>query len=96
MQLVLKSCTIRPWRLDDAESLATHLNNRKVWLALGDRPHPYSLDDAHEFLQQAVSEQPTTKFCIAVEGVARSKTESFSIRCSMRERVRNLTSLCPR
>ncbi|HWH91517.1 MAG TPA: GNAT family protein [Candidatus Binatia bacterium] len=27
MQLVLKRCTIRPWRLDDAESLAKHLNN---------------------------------------------------------------------
>jgi hypothetical protein len=27
MQLVLKSCTIRPWRSDDAESLARHANN---------------------------------------------------------------------
>ena len=27
MQLVLKSCTIRPWRLGDAESLAKHANN---------------------------------------------------------------------
>jgi len=27
MQLVLERCTIRPWRLDDAESLAEHGNN---------------------------------------------------------------------
>jgi len=27
MQLVLERCTIRPWRLDDADSLATHANN---------------------------------------------------------------------
>ena len=27
MQLVLERCTIRPWRLDDAESLAEHRNN---------------------------------------------------------------------
>ncbi len=71
MQLVLKSCTIRPWRLDDAESLARHANNRKVWVALRDLfPHPYTIQDAHEFLHRAISEQPTTKFCIEVEGVA--------------------------
>jgi ribosomal-protein-alanine N-acetyltransferase len=71
MQLVLKSGTIRPWRLDDAESLAKHANNRKVWLALRDLfPHPYTIQDAHEFLQRATSEQPTTKFCIEVDGAA--------------------------
>jgi [ribosomal protein S5]-alanine N-acetyltransferase len=71
MQLVLERCTIRPWRLDDAESLAKHANNRKVWLAVRDLfPHPYSIQDAHEFLQPAISEQPTTKFCIEVEGAA--------------------------
>src|SRR4029453_2972029 len=70
MQLVLKSCTIRPWRLDDAESLAGHAKNRKVWVALrGLFPHPYTIQDAHEFLHRAISEQPTTKFCIEVEGV---------------------------
>ena len=71
MQLVLERCTIRPWRLDDSESLAKHANNRKVWLAVRDLfPHPYTIQDAHEFLQRAISEQPTTKFCIEVEGVA--------------------------
>ena len=71
MQLVLEGCTIRPWRLDDADSLAKHANNRKVWIALRDVfPHPYSIQNAHEFLQRAISEQPTTKFCIEVEGVA--------------------------
>ncbi len=71
MQLVLKSCTIRPWRLNDAESLASHANNRKVWLALQDIfPHPYTIQDAHEFLQRAISGQPTTKFCIEVESIA--------------------------
>jgi RimJ/RimL family protein N-acetyltransferase len=65
MQLVLERCTIRPWRLDDAESLVKHANNRKVWLALRDLfPHPYTIHDAHEFLQRAISEQPTTNFCI--------------------------------
>ena len=71
MQLVLKRCTIRPWRLDDAESLAKHANNRKVWLALRDLfPHPYTRQDAHEFLRRTTSEQPITNFCIEVDGAA--------------------------
>jgi [ribosomal protein S5]-alanine N-acetyltransferase len=71
MQLVLESCTIRPWRLDDAESLAKRANNRKVWVALRDLfPHPYTTQDAHEFLQRATSKQPTTDFCLEVDGLA--------------------------
>jgi [ribosomal protein S5]-alanine N-acetyltransferase len=50
MQLVLE----RPWRLDDADSLAKHANDRKVWLGLRDLfPHLYTMPDAHQFLQQA-------------------------------------------
>ena len=71
MQLVLKSCTIRPWQLDDADSLAKHANNRKVWLVLRDRlPHPYTVDDAHEFLRKSIVEQPVKNFCIEVDGAA--------------------------
>jgi [ribosomal protein S5]-alanine N-acetyltransferase len=71
MQLFLKNCTIRSWRLDDAESLAKHANNRKVWLAVRDLfPHPYTIADAHEFLQRALSDEFTTKFCIEVNGRA--------------------------
>jgi [ribosomal protein S5]-alanine N-acetyltransferase len=71
MQLALERCTIRPWRLDHAEALAKHVNNRKVWLALRDVfPHPYSVDDAREFLQKAMDAQPTTNFCVEVQGVA--------------------------
>ena len=71
MELVLERCTIRPWRLDDAESLARHANNRKVWLALRDLfPHPYTIQDAHEFLQRTISEASAMKFCIEIEGAA--------------------------
>src|SRR6266487_3822066 len=49
--------------------VAKHANNRKVWLAVRDRfPHPYTIPDAHEFLQRAVTEQPVMKFCIEIEG----------------------------
>ena len=71
IQLTLKSCTIRPWRLDDAESLARHANNRKIWLGVRDLfPHPYTIQDAHEFLQRAISEDAAMKFCIEIGGKA--------------------------
>jgi RimJ/RimL family protein N-acetyltransferase len=71
MELTLKECTIRPWRMDDAESLAQHANNRKVSLRLRDRfPYPYTTDDAHTFLQGAVNAHPATNFCIEVNGAA--------------------------
>ena len=71
MQFVLERCTIRPWRLNDAESLARHANNRKIWLAVRDLfPHPYTIQDAHEFLQQTMTEPSAMKFCIEIEGAA--------------------------
>ncbi len=71
MKLTLKQCTIRPWRLDDAESLAKHANNRKIWLTVRDLfPHPYTIQDAHEFLRRAMSEQPEMKFCVEIDGAA--------------------------
>jgi RimJ/RimL family protein N-acetyltransferase len=71
MQLVLERCALRPWRLDDAESLARHANNRKIWLGVRDLfPHPYTIQDAHEFLQRTISEASAMKFCIEIEGAA--------------------------
>jgi [ribosomal protein S5]-alanine N-acetyltransferase len=57
--------------MDDAESLVRHANNRKIWLAVRDRfPHPYTINDAHEFLRKAVTKQPTENFSIEVEAAA--------------------------
>lgn len=71
MQLTFKCCIIRPWRLDDAESLVRHANNRRVWIALRDLfPHPYTIENAHSFLKSAVTSEPVTLFCIEADGVA--------------------------
>ncbi|HEU0275430.1 MAG TPA: GNAT family N-acetyltransferase [Candidatus Udaeobacter sp.] len=71
MQLILESCTIRPWRLSDAKSLAKHANNRKVWLGLRDLfPHPYTIRDAQDFLERTLSDEVTTKFCIEINNSA--------------------------
>jgi RimJ/RimL family protein N-acetyltransferase len=71
VELKLEGCTIRNWRLEDAPSLTRHANNRRVWLGLRDLfPHPYAIENAHEFLRQATAEKPTTKFCIDIEDAA--------------------------
>ena len=71
MQLTLERCIIRPWRLDDAESLVRHANNRKIWIALRDIfPHPYGIDDAHTFLRSVTNSEPVTLFCIDVGSAA--------------------------
>ena len=71
MPLVLERCTIRRWRLDDAAPLAKHANNRKIWLGLRDLfPHPYTIDDANEFLRRELRTQPITNFSIDIDGLA--------------------------
>ena len=71
MLLKLKSCVLRSWRIADAEALARHADNRKIWLNLRDAfPHPYTRHDAREFIQSVTSRPPETTFAIAVDGEA--------------------------
>jgi RimJ/RimL family protein N-acetyltransferase len=72
MELKLERCTIRNWRLNDAESLTKHANNRRVWLTLRDRfPHPYTIEGARSFLERATNETESEKlFCIDIDGAA--------------------------
>jgi RimJ/RimL family protein N-acetyltransferase len=71
MEIKLKSCVIRPWSASDAVAVQRHANNRKIWLNLRDLfPHPYTLDDAHKFLQFVASEKPATTFAIATPSEA--------------------------
>ncbi len=71
MELKLKNCTIRPWQFGDEESLVRHANNYNVWRNLRDRfPHPYTLNDAREWVQMASKEQSQTNFAITVGGEA--------------------------
>ena len=64
-------CTIRDWRMDDAESLAKHANNRRVSINLRDRfPYPYRIEDARSFIERTMSNQPEKNFCIDIHGSA--------------------------
>jgi RimJ/RimL family protein N-acetyltransferase len=71
MELKGERVSIRPWRSDDAPSLARHANNRNVARQLRDRfPHPYTIADARQFIQMASGARPTTMFAMVVDGAA--------------------------
>lgn len=71
MEIPLETCRVRSWRKDDAESLALHADNRKIWRNLRDAfPHPYTSADAHRFIETALTKKPETMFCIDQNGQA--------------------------
>ena len=61
--------TLRPWSLDDSSRLAAIANNRSIWNTLrGQIPHPYSENDAVEFITMASCQQPLQHLCIESDG----------------------------
>lgn len=71
MEIDCGICKVRSWRLEDAEAIVRHANNRKIWLNLRDRfPHPYSDRDARIYLKHVLSTQPETHFAIDLAGEA--------------------------
>jgi RimJ/RimL family protein N-acetyltransferase len=72
VELKLERCTIRDWRMEDAESLAKHANNRNVSRNLRDRfSYPYTIENGKEFLQRATNQNAHEKSCcIEIDGLA--------------------------
>lgn len=71
MEVRLSSCTVRPWRRGDVESLARHADDRGVWINLRDLfPHPYTESDARDWIARSRKVDPPRHFAIAVEGEA--------------------------
>jgi RimJ/RimL family protein N-acetyltransferase len=64
-------CGLRPWRTGDENSLAQHANNFKIWLNVRDIfPHPYTLADAHAWIQKANTLQNCLNLAIEADGAA--------------------------
>lgn len=67
-------CRLRPFRMEDAESLVRHANNPKIAMRVRDRfPSPYTLRDAREFLRavsKRLEEGPEYVLAIDVDGEA--------------------------
>lgn len=64
-------CVIRTFRAEDAESVARHANDRRIWLNTSNRfPHPYTVADAVAFIESAHGDPRPVRFAIDVEGRA--------------------------
>jgi len=70
MELRLPSCTIRPWRLDDLDSLVRHADNPNVSRYMSTLPSPYTRTDGEAWLAITVPEEHPRDFAIEVDGVA--------------------------
>ena len=71
MELRLTTCTIRPWRLEDIESLVWHADSANVARYLRDAfPSPYTLADGEAWLARSAAEERPTNFAIEVDGAA--------------------------
>ena len=69
--MTLGDCTVRSWRASDADSLARHADNRKIWLNLRDAfSHPYTRTHAEAFIAAALAQSPECRFAIEVGGEA--------------------------
>ena len=71
MRLEGSRCAVRPWHARDVDALVRHADNVNVAKQLRDRfPHPYTRQNAAEFLQFAGAAQPPSNLAIEVAGEA--------------------------
>ena len=97
MIVVIKDLyTLKSWEDQDTESLAFHLNNKKIWDNCRDGlPYPYTKGNARFFIKQAQEKTDISDFCITVGGEAIGNigfvrgTESVSMRKWVIGLVRN-------
>ena len=69
MRIKGKDVTIRPLKNSDRKNIALYANNKKIWQNLRDvMPHPYTLEDADNFLEIVALEDPVCTFAIEFEG----------------------------
>ncbi len=61
---------LRKIKFEDRERLVSLANNPNVANNLRDDfPHPYTIDDADQFIKHARSAEPTLRFCIEKDGL---------------------------
>ncbi|MEL7608691.1 MAG: GNAT family N-acetyltransferase [Bacillota bacterium] len=60
-------CSIRPWRIEDADDLAAALNNRKILDNLRDGlPFPYTAQDAKDYIRAMLDADKNNMFAFAI------------------------------
>jgi len=62
---------LRPWNIEDAESLVENANNIEIARFMSDAfPSPYTLEDAKNFIAFATKDEPIHIFAIDIDGQA--------------------------
>lgn len=70
MEFELQECTLRGWEYGDVNSLVRHANRREIARYLRDSfPHPYTHEDAEEWVTLAGATYPQTDFAIVVDDI---------------------------
>jgi ribosomal-protein-alanine N-acetyltransferase len=63
--------TLRPWRMEDLDSLVKFANNYNIARFMTDRfPHPYTMDNGRIFIESATNDFPFHIFAIDIRGEA--------------------------
>jgi ribosomal-protein-alanine N-acetyltransferase len=63
--------SLRPWAMDDLESLVKYANNYEIARNLMDRfPHPYTHENGKTFINMAMDDAPPHVFAIVIGGEA--------------------------
>lgn len=69
MEIQLKNSLLRVWETGDEQSLVKNANNLNVTKNLKDSfPYPYTLDDAHDWINFNILKTPVTNFAIVIDG----------------------------
>jgi len=67
MKLESDGILIRNYIPEDANSLAKHANNSKIWINLRDGfPHPYTVEDAEQFIKVVNLVDPVSNYAIII------------------------------
>jgi len=68
VEFKLSRCILRPWRVDDAESLTLHANNAAIATNLRDGfPHPYTREHAKQWLEITLADKKNTLLAIEID-----------------------------
>jgi RimJ/RimL family protein N-acetyltransferase len=62
---------LRPWNIEDAESLVENANNFEIARFMSDAfPYPYTIENAKNFIAFATKDEPIHIFAIEIDGKA--------------------------
>jgi [ribosomal protein S5]-alanine N-acetyltransferase len=65
----MNNISLRQWQTEDAPALVTIANNKKIWDNLRDQlPHPYTVDDANDWIAHCKKQKPAVNFAIIYKG----------------------------